>query len=217
MNLDLSLYLVTDSRLAAAAGHELVALVLEATAHGVTTVQIREKHAPARVFLDTVMRVAEVLPESVALIVNDRVDVFLAARAAGARVTGVHVGQSDLPVEAVREMIGPDAVIGLSASTREQLEVAAASLAGVDYVGIGALHDTPTKQDAPAALGFDRLTRLLAASALPAVAIGGVKLADLPVLHEAGAAGAAVVSAICSAVDPAAAARALRAVWDAQS
>lgn len=217
MNVDLSLYLVTDSRQASTAGHELVGLVRTATGHGVTTVQVREKTAPARVFLDTVLRVAEVLPERVALIVNDRVDVFLAARAAGAHVTGVHVGQSDLPVEAVREMIGVDALLGLSASTEEQLRLAAASPARVDYVGIGALHETSTKNDAPTPLGVGRLTRLVAASSLPVVAIGGVKRSDLPGLRASGAAGAAVVSAICSAADPAWAARELRAAWDCES
>ncbi|WP_344755455.1 thiamine phosphate synthase [Gryllotalpicola koreensis] len=206
---------MTDSRLAAAAGHDLVDLVRSAAEAGVTAVQLREKDASAREFLDTVLRVAAVLPEGVALIVNDRVDVFLAARLAGARVSGVHIGQSDLPVEAVRELIGADATLGLSAATDDEVHRAEMSAARVDYLGIGALHATPTKSDAPPPLGHDGLARLLAATALPAVAIGGVKRADLPALRSAGAVGAAVVSAICSAADPAAAARELRAAWEA--
>lgn len=217
MNLDLSLYLVSDSRLAAAAGHDLVELVRGAAEGGVTAVQVREKDAPARTFLETVLRIADVLPPQVTLLVNDRVDVFLAARDAGAGVAGVHVGQSDLPVEAVRELIGPDALLGLSASTPEQLRLAAASPARVDYVGIGAVHATLTKKDAPEPLGLDRFARLVAASALPAVGIGGVTRADLPAMRSAGAAGAAVVSAICSAPDPQVAARELRTAWDAAS
>jgi thiamine-phosphate pyrophosphorylase len=213
VNADLSLYLVTDSRMAAAAGHDLPQLVRAAADGGVTTVQLREKHAPARMFLDTVLRVAEVLPEHVALIVNDRVDVFLAARTAGAPVAGVHVGQSDLPAEAVRRLVGPDAVVGVSASTEEQLR-AAAGPGGVDYVGIGALHATSTKADAPAPLGAERFAELVRASSLPAVAIGGVTAADLPRLRAAGTGGAAVVSAICAATDPRAAARELRAAWE---
>lgn len=214
MNADLSLYLVTDARIASAAGHDLVELVRTATANGVTAVQLREKDAPARAFLDTVLRVSAVIPEQVALIVNDRVDVFLAARQAGARVSGVHVGQSDLPADAVRALIGPDAVLGVSASTPQQL-AAAADCGTVDYVGIGALHATATKRDAPPPLGHDAFARLVAAGALPAVAIGGVTAADLVRLRRAGAAGAAVVSAICGAADPARATRDLRATWDA--
>jgi thiamine-phosphate diphosphorylase len=215
VSVDLSLYLVTDSRLAASAGHDLVELVRGAAEGGVTTVQVREKEAPARAFLETVLRIADVLPAGVALLVNDRVDVFLAARAAGAGVAGVHVGQSDLPVAAVRELIGPDAVLGLSASTPEQLRLAAAGPARVDYVGIGAVHATTTKKDAPEPLGLNRFARLVAATALPAVGIGGVTCADLPAMRSAGAAGAAVVSAICSAPDPHAAAGELRAAWAA--
>ncbi len=213
MNADLSLYLVTDSALAAEAGHDLVAVVRAAVEGGVTAVQVREKSAPAAVFLDTVRRIAAIAPEHVAVIVNDRVDVFLAARAAGARVAGVHVGQSDLPIEAVRSMIGAAAILGLSASTEEQLSVAASSVAMVDYVGIGALHATATKPDAPSPLGHARFAQLVARSERPAVAIGGVTRSDLPALRAAGAAGAAVVSAICSAPDPEAAARGLREIW----
>lgn len=214
MNTDLSVYLVTDTAIAAAAGHDLVDVVRAAAANGVTAVQLREKDAPARRFLDTVLRVAEVVPPDVVLVVNDRVDVFLAARAAGARVSGVHVGQSDLPARAVRELIGADAVLGLSASSPEQL--AAASASGVvDYVGIGTLRATATKRDAPPPLGHDGFARLAAQTDLPAVAIGGIGAGDLPGLRRAGAAGAAVVSAICAAADPAAAARTLRAAWDA--
>ena len=210
---DLSVTLVTDRGIARAAGHELPELVARAVRGGVTCVQVREKDAAGAAFLATVLAVAAALPAGVTLLVNDRVDVFLAARAAGARVHGVHVGQSDLPVTAVRALVGPDAVIGLSASSAEQLRAAADSPARVDYVGIGALHATTTKRDAPAPLGLAEFARLAAASALPAVGIGGVRAADLPGLRAAGAAGGAVVSAICGAADPEAAARELAAAW----
>lgn len=217
MSIDLSLYLVTDSALARQAGHDLVELVRSAADGGVSAVQVREKDAPAQEFLDTVRRLGDILPDEVALIVNDRVDVFLAARASGVRVSGVHVGQSDLPAAVVRELIGPDAVLGVSAATEAQLRRAQSGPARVDYVGIGALHPTRTKRDAPEALGHDRFARLVAFSSLPAVGIGGVTEHDLPRLRAAGAAGAAVVSAICSAADPAAASRGLRAAWETAS
>jgi len=212
-DVDLSLIHVTDAGLSAAAGHDVVEVVRAAVAGGVRCIQVREKDAPARDVLATVLRVADALPPSVALFVNDRVDVVLAARAAGRRVTGIHVGQSDLPVELVRRLLGPDALIGLSAGTEAELREAAASPAGVAYVGVGAVHATATKRDAPPPLGHERFARLVAMSALPVVGIGGLRREDLPALREAGAAGAAVVSAICAATDPEAAARELRTAW----
>lgn len=213
MKIDLSVYLVTDSRSASEAGHDLHS-VLRAAGSAVTAVQLREKDATARGFLDTVLRCCAALPAEVAVIVNDRVDVFLAARDAGARVSGVHVGQSDLPAAAARRLIGPDAILGVSASTPAELAAAAQS-GVVDYVGIGALHATRTKADAPPPLGLERFARLVALSPLPAVAIGGVTAADLPALRRAGAAGAAVASAVCGAADPGRAAAELRTAWDA--
>ncbi|WP_234426738.1 thiamine phosphate synthase [Streptomyces niger] len=210
---DLSVYLVTDAAQAAACGRDVPGTVAAAVAGGVTAVQVREKDGDARDFLATVVRLAAVLPERVALFVNDRVDVFLAARAAGARVTGVHVGQSDLPVAAVRGLVGPDAVIGLSAATEEELRAAAKEPARVDYVGIGALHATRTKADAPPELGVEGFGRLALPTPLPAVAIGGVTVPDMPLLRAAGAAGGAIVSGICAASDPRAAARAYAEAW----
>ncbi|MFJ9174121.1 thiamine phosphate synthase [Streptomyces sp. NPDC102360] len=210
---DLSVYLVTDPDQCAARGRTVAETVAQAVAGGVTAVQIREKHAGGREFLRTVLDVAEVLPEHVALIVNDRVDVFLAARASGARVTGVHVGQSDLPAASVRQLIGKEAVLGLSAATVSELHDAATSTARVDHVGIGALHATRTKADAPEPLGRDGFAALVRLSGLPAVAIGGVTPDDLPHLRAAGAAGAAIVSGICAAEDPRAAARSYADAW----
>lgn len=210
---DLSVYLVTDAAQCRARGRSVAETVAQAVAGGVTAVQIREKHADGGDFLRTVTEVAAVLPEHVALIVNDRVDVFLAARAAGLRVSGVHVGQSDLPPAAVRALIGPHAVLGLSAATPDELRAAARDPAAVHHVGIGALHATRTKSDAPPSLGHDGFARLARSSELPAVAIGGVNPADVPHLRLAGAAGAAVVSGICAAEDPRAAARAYALAW----
>ncbi len=210
---DLSLYLVTDAQMAAAAGHSLPALVAAAIAGGVTTVQIREKYLPAGEFLRTVLDVGQMIPEGVTLLVNDRIDVFLAARALGAPVSGVHLGQRDLPPENAREMIGPEAVLGLSAAHPEQLVAAAASPARVDYVGIGVLRATETKPDAPPPLGIRGMRGRAALSALPAVAIGGIKVSDAAELAGSALAGVAVVSGICAAADPQAAAAEYAAVW----
>lgn len=212
--IDLSLYLVADTDQAARHGRDVASTAAAAAAGGVTTVQIREKHRHAREILEIVQRTAEALPSHVALIVNDRVDVFLAARQRGVRVDGVHLGQSDLSAEDARRLIGDDAVLGVSAATPGHLRRATADPARVDYVGIGAVHPTRTKPDAPDALGIDGVARLLEGLTLPAVAIGGVTIADVAGLRAAGAAGIAVVSAICDAGDPRAAAEALATAWD---
>lgn len=212
-DLDLSIYLVTDSDQVAARGRDVPSTVASAVAGGVTAVQVREKDAPAAQFLSTVLSVAAVLPEHVALFVNDRVDVFLAARAAGVRVTGVHVGQSDLPVAVARHLVGDEPIIGLSAATPGELAAAAVDRGRVDYIGIGVLRATSTKIDAPPALGLDGFARLVSATRLPAVAIGGVGIADMAPLRRSGAAGAAIVSGICAAPDPEAAARDFAEAW----
>lgn len=215
MTVDLSIYLVTDGGLAATRGRSVAETVKQAVDGGVTAVQIREKNATARQFLSTVIAVADLLPHDVALMVNDRVDVFLAARAAGARVTGIHLGQDDLPVRLARKLIGEDAVIGLSAATGEELADASVDPGRVDYVGVGALRPTTTKRDAPPALGIAGFARLTEACELPAVAIGGVRTSDMAELRASGAAGAAIVSAICAALDPTEAARGFCSAWRA--
>ena len=218
MTVDLSLYLVTDAGHAAAAGHSVPDVVARAVAGGVTTVQVRQKDGGARGFLELVVAVAERLRGAprVALLVNDRVDVAIAAARSGARVDGVHVGQSDLPARAARDMLGAAGIVrpivGVSAATPEQL--AAAERDGADYAGVGAVHPTATKPDAPAAIGHAGFARLAAATSLPAVAIGGVGVADAAPLRRAGAAGIAVVSAVCAAADPESAARALRIAYE---
>lgn len=211
MTTDLSVYLVTDSAIAAAAGHSLPSVVAAGVSGGVTIVQVREKHASTEQLVDLLGSVAAVLPPSVPLVVNDDVEAFLAARADGIAVAGVHVGQDDAPAAQVRAAIGPDALLGLSAAT--PAELAAVDPSVVDHVGIGALHGTPTKPDAPEALGLDGMRARLAHSPVPAVAIGGVTIADARALRDSGLAGLAVVSGICGASDPAAAARAYAAAW----
>jgi len=213
MAIDLSVYLVTDARQSATAGRALVDTVQEAVAGGVTTVQLRAKEAAAGDVLQLAEEIARRVPDRTALLVNDRVDVYLAARARGVRVAGVHVGQRDLPAATVRDLVGPDAVVGVSASTPEQVAAARSDAVRADYVGIGAVHPTSSKPDAPPVLGVAAAGRLAAASALPAVAIGGVTPDDLPALRAAGFAGAAVVSWICAAPDARAAAAELARAW----
>jgi len=210
--LDLSTYLVTDT--AACGGRDVFDVLAAALRGGVTAVQVREKNASTRELYELVLRAAEVVAGRATLLVDDRVDVVLAARATGARVDGVHVGQGDLPADVVRSLLGPDAVVGLSANTPEHLARVAALPAGtVDYLGVGPIRPTSTKPDHPAPLGVAGFAAIVAATALPCVAIGSVRADDAPALREAGTAGLAVVSAICSAPDPQRAARDLATAW----
>ncbi|NQX14656.1 thiamine phosphate synthase [Rathayibacter sp. VKM Ac-2857] len=211
--IDLSLQLVTDTRLCGPRG--VPAVVAPAVAGGVRVVQVRDHEATAAELVALTCAVAAVLDEHTTLLVDDRVDVVLAARLAGARVDGVHVGQSDLPVLAARSILGADAVIGLTANTAAHLAAAHALPAGtVDYLGVGVIRATATKPDHPVPLGIDGFAALAAATPLPCVAIGGVTSGDAAALRRAGAAGLAIVSAICAADDPESAARAFRAEWD---
>jgi thiamine-phosphate diphosphorylase len=208
----LQTYLVTDAALSGDRG--VLEVVRAAVAGGVTAVQLRDKAASARSLYELAVAAAAVVDGRALLLVDDRVDVALAARAAGARVDGVHVGQSDLPAEQVRALLGADAVVGLTANTPEHLDAVRRMPSGtVDYLGVGVIRPTSTKPDHPAPLGVDGFAAIAAAAGLPCVAIGGVKLADTAALKAAGAAGLAVVSAICAAPDPEQAARELNLAW----
>ena len=213
MNRDaLQTYLVTDAALSGDRG--VLEVVRAAVAGGATAVQLRDKSASARSLYELAVAAAAVVDGRALLLVDDRVDVALAARTAGARVDGVHVGQSDLPVEQVRAILGAAAVVGLTANTPEHLDAVRRMPAGtVDYLGVGVIRPTSTKPDHPAPLGVDGFAAIAAAAGLPCVAIGGVKLADTAALKAAGAAGLAVVSAICAAPDPEHAARELSEAW----
>ena len=195
------IYLVADTQLCGARG--VVETVRAAVAGGVRTVQIREKTASASEIYDLAVRTADAVGDRARVLVDDRVDVYLAARAAGAAVHGVHVGQSDLPVAYVRAIVGEEAIIGLTANTPGHLKEVEALPAGtVDYLGVGVIRPTSTKPDHPAPLGIEGFEVTAAGTPLPCVAIGGIILGDVTALRRAGAVGIAVVSAICAAEDP---------------
>lgn len=204
-SLDLSLYVVTDP--AAPQGPEAVALA--AARGGARVVQLRDKTAPDEDFLALARRLAPALRAlNCALILNDRPHLVGPAGAAGA-----HVGQGDLPPAQARALIGPDAVLGLSVEHLDHLPGLDPAL--VDHLGVGPVRATATKPDHAPPLGWEGFAAICAAAPVPVVAIGGVKPGDAAVARAAGAAGLAVVSAVGRAADPEAAARALRAEWEA--
>ncbi len=199
---DLNLYLVTDAPEKCRFG--LLGTVEAAIAGGVTVVQYRSTNPDAGTCYEEAKPLAEFLrSRGVTFIVNNRVDLALALDA-----DGVHVGQRDLPVPAVRKLIGEKKILGFSVSDRAELE--AADTVNADYLGIGPVFPTISKSDASPDLGLAGFAELAALSPLPVVAIGGLDVARARAVRATGvAAGIAVVSAICGAEDPAAAARAL--------
>ena len=202
----LRLYLVTDQP--SLKGRPLLDVVQAAVQGGVTCVQLREKHASSHDFYALAVALIELLrPLNVPLIINDRIDIALACGA-----QGVHLGQSDLPVEAARSLLPPEVFIGWSVETEHEVQQSATM--PVDYLGVSPVFATPTKTDTAPPWGLDGLQRVRALSPLPLVAIGGIHLHNAADVLRAGADSLAVVSAICSADDPRAVAQQLRDVID---
>lgn len=200
---DYTLYLVTDQDLMST--QTLEEAVEQACQGGVTLVQIREKKASQEQFLDVAARCKKITDRfGVGLIINDNPHV-----AAQIGAAGVHVGQDDTPVPEVRAIVGPDAIIGVSAHTVEEAQRAQAE--GADYLGIGGITLTATKPDAPA-LTFAQLDAIVASVDLPCVVIGGVNERTIPLCNGHDFAGYAVVSAIIAQPNIAEAAVKLRAV-----
>jgi thiamine-phosphate pyrophosphorylase len=208
MKADFGLMLVTDRGLAA--GRSLETIVEAAVRGGVTIVQLREKEAVTREFVAIGRRLAELLrPRRIPLIINDRVDVAMAVLA-----DGVHLGAMDMSAADARSLLGPKAIIGLSVETVEQ--AAAADRLDVDYLGVSPVFATPTKKDVSPPWGIEGLWRLRPLTRKPLVAIGGINSSNAARVLEGGADGLAVVSAICAASDPEAAARELRTIIDSR-
>lgn len=191
---DLRLYLVTDRPLSL--GRDLEWIVTEAVRGGVTMVQLREKDCDTREFVELAARLKTALsPLGVPLIINDRIDVALAMDA-----DGVHIGQSDMPYDIARKLLGPDKIIGLSVENMDDIRVANAL--DVDYVGISPVYSTSTKTDTAAPFGLDGLREAVKLSVHPTVAIGGMNARTAADVMDCGTDGIAVVSAIVSADSP---------------
>ena len=200
--IDWSLYFVTDGKLAR--GRALEDVVAAAVRGGVTVVQLREKELSTREFIESARRLRATLESAdVPLIINDRVDVALAAGAAG-----VHIGQADMPCPDARRLMGRDAIIGLSVETPEQAEEAEAL--EVDYLGVSPIFSTPTKTDTVGEWGIEGLRKLRLRTGRVLVAIGGLNSSNAAGVIDAGADGIAVVSAILGAADARQAAEDLR-------
>jgi thiamine-phosphate pyrophosphorylase len=198
------LYLVCAAR---PPGLPLAELVRPAISGGVDVVQLREKHLPDAELAALARSTRELCSELGALlIVNDRPAVALAAGA-----DGVHVGQDDMPVAAVRKLVGAELMIGLSTHSPQQIDQVDGAL--VDYIGVGPVHETPTKPGRPA-VGLELVRHAAAHASVPFFAIGGLDRGNLADVLGAGASRVCVLRAIGSSADPERAARALRARLD---
>jgi thiamine-phosphate pyrophosphorylase len=194
---DLRICLVTDRGLGR--GRSLIEIVEAAVRGGATMVQLREKDAPTRVFLEEARALKAMLaPRGVKFIINDRLDIALAVDA-----DGVHVGQNDMPLAEARRLVGPGRIVGLSITN--ETDMLRADAVAADYLGVGPIYQQQTKADAAPALGVDGFRVLRALTAKPIVAIGGLTPANSAPVLAAGAQGLAIVSAIVAADDPQAA------------
>ncbi len=190
-------YAVTDDALPV---DHLLGIVARLLAAGIRLFQYREKARPDGERVVVGRRLVELIHhQGGLLIVNDRADIALACGADGA-----HLGQDDLPLDAARRLLGPDLLLGASASFLD--EIPEAISAGIDYLGFGAVFPTDTKLDAEFA-GLPLLEQACARSAVPVVGIGGITTERAPSVLACGASGVAVVSALFRALDPGAAAR----------
>ena len=209
--IDLRLNAIIDPE--RAAGRDLVDLARRVAEGGATLVQLRDKKSDTRAMVDTARAIKAALASyAVPFVVNDRVDVALAANA-----DGVHLGPDDMAVEDARRLLGPTAIIGLSVKTVE--EAAAVAVQLIDYAGVGGVYATLSKQQKSAPIGPEGFARVAGAlrrraPGLPIVGIAGIDTGNAAAVIAAGADGVAVISALSLAPDPAAAARALRAIVD---
>lgn len=202
----LRLYLVTDHALMR--DQTLADVVGAAVQGGVSCVQLREKNLTTREFLVQALLLKSLLAKHhVPLVINDRIDIALACGA-----DGVHLGQSDLPVAAARKLLPPDVFIGWSVESMDDVRQSASL--PLDYLGVSPVFATPTKVDTKNIWGLNGLAQIRALTDLPLVAIGGIHEGNAREVMRAGADGLAVVSALCAADDPRAAALRLRSLCD---
>lgn len=196
------LYLVTDRGLCR--NRPLQDIILQAVQGGADYVQLREKDISTRLFVEEARSVKNILePFRVPLIINDRIEVALACGA-----DGVHIGQDDMPYAEARNLMGRDAIIGVSVETWEDVETC--EKLDVTYIGVSPVFATPTKTDTKEPWGLEGLKKIKTFSRHALVAIGGINASNAADVIKAGADCLAVVSAICSADDPVTAAQDLK-------
>lgn len=198
------LHILTDTVLQKRFSH--IELTELAVAGGADTIQFRQKSGPVREMVAIVQNMKSLCAQrGVACIVNDRIDIAMAAGA-----DGVHLGQHDFPIPAARALLGEDRVIGGSASTVEEAQRCLSD--GADYIGFGPVFATTSKDDAGPVSGIETLKEVVQSIPLPIIAIGGIHFDNVDEVMGAGVHGIAVLSAVCCQNDPM---KASRRLWKA--
>jgi thiamine-phosphate pyrophosphorylase len=210
MRIDLRVYAIVDPQVSG--GHDLADLARRVAAGGATLVQLRDKMSETRAMVDRARAIKAALPATVPLLINDRVDVALAAGAAG-----VHVGQEDMAAEDARRLLGPAAIIGLSINKLSLAD--AAPLDVIDYAGVGGVYGTTSKTQKNQPIGLAGLRAIVEAlhrrkPSFPACGIAGINASNAAQVIVAGADGVSVISALSLADDAEKAARTLRGIVD---
>lgn len=199
MKFNYRLYLVTDEQTPL---DELLSIVEDAIQGGVSIVQLREKQSDGLLFYEKAKHLKALLKSyQVPLIINDRIDIALAVGA-----DGIHIGQNDLPLTVVKNIVPKSMIVGVSTQTVEQAQTAERN--GADYIGVGSVFPTDTKKDA-VDISFKSLIAIKNSVTIPAVAIGGIHQHNVQKLNDIDFAGIAVVSAIMKSANPKVAAQKL--------
>jgi thiamine-phosphate pyrophosphorylase len=211
MSVDLRVYAIVDPE--RSGGHEIADLARQLAAGGATLLQLRDKLSDTGVMVERARAIKSALPQHIPLLINDRVDVALAAEA-----DGVHVGQTDMAAADVRRLLGPNAIVGLSIKSIEQARAAPTEL--LTYVAIGGVFATTSKDNPDPPIGLAGLERIAAtfrdrAAKLPVCAIAGIDAGNAAEVIAAGADGVSVISTLSLAENPTAATRDLRRIVDA--
>jgi thiamine-phosphate pyrophosphorylase len=195
------LHVLTDTVLQSRFSHlQLARLAIKG---GADTIQFRQKLGATREMIETARKLKQLCRDNgVTLVVNDRIDVAIAAEA-----DGVHLGQDDFPIPLARKLLGESQIIGGSAATLKEAEKCLAE--GADYIGFGPVYPTASKEDAGPVGGIKLLRKAVEVIPLPIIAIGGISVKNTPEVLRAGAQGIAVISAVCCQEDPEQATRAL--------
>ncbi|WP_297281347.1 thiamine phosphate synthase [uncultured Anaerococcus sp.] len=224
-NFDLSKYFIVGPE--NTLGRDVVQILKDVIEAGFTFIQLRSKTASARQMIELCVKTSDLIKElnkedEVSLVVDDRLDVILAAREEGAKVDGIHVGQKDIPVEVCRKYLGEDSIVGLSARTEDLIEyVKVKDTSNIDYFGAGPLRPSTSKPDCGMDESGNVITRsfkdikeLKEASDIPVVIGGGVKIFDLNELASTGVDGFFLISAISEADNPKMEAEKISQKWD---
>ena len=224
MIVDVSAYLIVGPE--NTNGRPIENILKAALNAGFTCVQLRSKIASAREMIELSRRCADVIAElkkseKVALLINDRLDVALAAQSRGIKVDGIHVGQDDIPVEICRKYLGNKAIVGLTPRKVNMIDyIKSHKFNGVNYFGVGPLHASTSKPEAGRQVDgsvitrtIDELSALVKISPVPVIVGGGVTAEDLPLIANTGATGFFVISAVTGADDPYMAAKNLVNLW----